>query len=453
MMKILRPLWIEDAFLAPQQFQQQARWEALTNNCIAHLGLIHPWGVLDIRFDQEALRLNRLKVQHLKARLPDGTLIDTDHADNLPAVCDLQQVASADMRAVEVLLALPLEHANGGNCRQSSESVGSGQPPLRYQQEWVEIQDRYGNGRESIAVERHAISLRFQHDQNEAYLTCPLARLVRDGQSGWMLDDRFVPPLLSFAAHPLLLEQLDLLLTQLRAKRTRLMGMRRESHQRMADFAVADVSLFWLLNALNSYEPVLNNFNAAPALHPEIIYRELVKLAGALLTFSLESDLDAIPDYQHDQLSDVFPPLIRLISTLLEASLPSRVISIELEVVRENQWRASLHDRRLCEEADFYLSVRSSMPAHLLQTQFPQLCKVGAPDDVERLINLSLSGIPLHPLSHVPAAIPLRLENQYFAFDLNNPVAKAMLEAGSCAFYVPGTLSGVQLELFAVLRS
>ncbi|MCE1754923.1 type VI secretion system baseplate subunit TssK, partial [Enterobacter hormaechei] len=94
------------------------------NNCIAHLGLIHPWGVLDIRVDQEALRLNRLKVQHLKARLPDGTLIDTDHADNLPAVCDLQQVVSADMRAVEVLLALPLEHANGGNCRQSSESVG-----------------------------------------------------------------------------------------------------------------------------------------------------------------------------------------------------------------------------------------------------------------------------------------------------------------------------------------
>ncbi|MCS6037002.1 type VI secretion system baseplate subunit TssK [Klebsiella pneumoniae subsp. pneumoniae] len=28
----------------------------------------------------------------------------------------------------------------------------------------------------------------------------------------------------------------------------------------MADFAVADVSLFWLLNALNSAEPVLSDF-------------------------------------------------------------------------------------------------------------------------------------------------------------------------------------------------
>ncbi|SQC13994.1 type VI secretion protein [Klebsiella pneumoniae] len=38
------------------------------------------------------------------------------------------------------------------------------------------------------------------------------------------------------------------------------MAMRRESNERMADFAVADVSLFWLLNALNSAEPVLGTF-------------------------------------------------------------------------------------------------------------------------------------------------------------------------------------------------
>ncbi|WP_350304636.1 type VI secretion system baseplate subunit TssK [Photorhabdus viridis] len=452
-MRILRPLWIEDTFLSPQQFQQQVRWEVLTNNCIARLGVTCPWGIDNIQFDQDALRLGRLKVQHLRVRLQDGTLIDTDHADNLPAACDLLQIIPDELSTVEVLLALPLEHANGGNCRQSNEAMVPGQTPLRYQQEWVEVQDRYGSTCESIAVERHALSLRFAHDENEAYQTCPLARLVRDEKAGWKLDNRFIPPLISFAAHPPLLEQLDLLFMQLRTKRSRLMGMRRESNERMADFAVADVSLFWLLNALNSYEPVLKAFNAAPSLHPEIIHRELVKLAGALLTFSLDHDLDVIPHYKHDQLSDVFPPLMRLISTLLEASLPSRVVAIELEVVRENQWKASLHDRRLREEADFYLSVRSPMPAHLLQTQFPQLCKVGSPDDINRLINQALRGIPLHPLSHVPAAIPLRLENQYFAFDLNNPLAKAMLEAGSCAFYVPGTLSGIQLELFAVLRS
>ncbi|MNG10895.1 hypothetical protein D3C84_943930 [compost metagenome] len=79
------------------------------------------------------------------------------------------------------------------------------------------------------------------------------------------------------------------------------MGLRRESNQRMADFAVADVSLFWLLNALNTYQPILADLKAHPARHPESVYRELAKLAGGLLTFSLEHDIEQIPAYRHEQ--------------------------------------------------------------------------------------------------------------------------------------------------------
>jgi type VI secretion system protein ImpJ len=78
------------------------------------------------------------------------------------------------------------------------------------------------------------------------------------------------------------------------------MAMRRESNERMADFAVADVSLFWLLNALNSAEPVLTELLQTPERHPELLYRELTRLAGSLLTFSLEHDAGDIPAYQHD---------------------------------------------------------------------------------------------------------------------------------------------------------
>ena len=71
----------------------------------------------------------------------------------------------------------------------------------------------------------------------------------------------FIPPLLSLSASPLLLSELSDLLHRLAARRKRLMAMRRESNERMADFAVADVSLFWLLNALNSVEPVLTELH------------------------------------------------------------------------------------------------------------------------------------------------------------------------------------------------
>jgi type VI secretion system protein ImpJ len=413
---------------------------------------VHPWGVQAARFDPEALRLGKLKASALRVRLPDGTLIDTDVADPLPAALALDLIQIAAGQGVTVLLCLALEQANGGNCLMEGARADR---PVRYRQAWREVQDLYGDDRQSIGVLEHMLSLRLDSDDTANFLTCPVARLVRDGQGRWGLDDAFIPPLLSFAGHPGLLVQLNNLLTQLASKRQRLMGMRRESNQRMADFAVADVSLFWLLNALNTYQPVLADFVAGPERHPEQVYQELVKLAGALLTFSLEHDVDGIPAYRHDDLAAVFPPLMQMISTLLEASLPSRVIALTLENITAGRWHVTFNDPRLREAdaADFYLSVRCREAPAQLQAQFPRLCKVGTPDDVDRLINAALDGVPLQPLSHVPAAIPLRLENQYFALDFAHPSGQAVLAEGVCAFYVPTTVPDVKLELFAVLRS
>ena len=61
--------------------------------------------------------------------------------------------------------------------------------------------------------------------------------------------------------------------------------------------------------------------------------------------------------------------------------------------------------------------------------------------------------MPLKAMTHVPAAIPLRLENQYFTLDMTHPAAQAMLAEGHCVFYVPGGLGEPELELYAVLRS
>ncbi len=45
-MKIYRPLWSEGAFLAPQQFQQQTRWDAYVADVVAHMSLSSPWASL-----------------------------------------------------------------------------------------------------------------------------------------------------------------------------------------------------------------------------------------------------------------------------------------------------------------------------------------------------------------------------------------------------------------------
>ena len=445
-MKIYRPLWEDGAVLAPQQFQQQDRWSAHIADTVARMGISHPWGVVNAEFDDAALALSRLNAHRLVVRFQDGTLVDTDLADNLPPVCDLSVANVSEV--VDVVVALPLLSASGANLDNGQDSAR----PRRWKAERVVVQELAGHESGELVILRNAITLRLSTQENAAFLTCPVARLVRNAQGQWCRDPSFIPPLLSLSASPALVNTLGDLRIRLQARRKRLMAMRRESNERLADFAVADVSLFWLLNALNSAEPVLAELLQTPDRHPELLYRELTRLAGSLLTFSLEHDAGDIPAYQHDAPERVFPPLLAMLDKLLEASLPSRVISIQLEHV-DQIWKGGLHDARLREGADFYLSVRSSMPNHELQTKFPQLCKAGSFEDVSDVVNVALSGMVIKPMVHVPAAIPLRLENQYFSLDLSSDAAQAMLEMGSCTFYTPRSLGEVKLELFAVLRT
>ncbi|HCC5834272.1 type VI secretion system baseplate subunit TssK [Citrobacter farmeri] len=446
-MKTEQPLWGRGVMVSPQHFQQQVAYAAWSVECIAQMSLNHPWGVIEAAFEPDALKLGRLQARKLHVRFQDGTLVDSDNADGLPPALLLDGESGEAL----VMLALPLMRANGGNCL-APDAIA--ERPVRYRQRWHDVRNTFGDDTRQIAVMQPELTLRFSHQNNSDYLTCPVARLQQDSQGVWALDDAFLPPLMTVQSSRWVRGQLEHLMTQLRARLTRLMAMRRESNERMADFAVADVSLFWLLNALNSAEPVLGQFQRFPQSPVERLYTELARLAGSLLTFSLEHQVSAIPAYQHEQLNAVFPPLFDLLSDLLEASLPSRVVSVELiHDKRLHQWLARLQDPRLREGADYYLSVRSHIPVAQLQEQFPRQCKAGSPDYVTSLVNASRQGIPLKALRHVPAAIPLRLENQYFSLDLSHPAAQEMLQSGSCMFYTPGTLGEPELELYAVLRT
>ncbi|MEN4547580.1 type VI secretion system baseplate subunit TssK [Pantoea agglomerans] len=277
-MKIYRPLWEDGAALAPQQFQQQARWNERVADMVARMGISHPWGVVAAEFDDAVLALSRLNATRLVVRFQDGTLVDTDLADTLPPVCDLSVAAGSE--AVDVVVALPLLSAGGGNLDNGQDS----ERPRRWKAERVVVQELAGHESGELAILRHALTLRLSSQENTAYLTCPVARLVRNAQGQWSRDPAFIPPMMSVAASPWLTTELNDLLVRLQARRKRLMSMRRESNERMADFAVADVSLFWLLNALNSAEPVLTELLQTPSRHPELLYRELTRLPQVLIT-------------------------------------------------------------------------------------------------------------------------------------------------------------------------
>lgn len=81
------------------------------------------------------------------------------------------------------------------------------------------------------------LTLRFAHENNSDYLTCPVAPLQHDSQGNWARDEAFLPPLLTLQGIRWLVTQLGQLMTQLRARLGRLMAMRRESNERISGSA------------------------------------------------------------------------------------------------------------------------------------------------------------------------------------------------------------------------
>jgi type VI secretion system protein ImpJ len=450
-MRINKPLWHEGLILTQQHFQQQEQWNDFALRQFTNAALTQPWGALDVSVDEDALSSGRLKLTRLKLRFPDGTPIDTTVAQDLPPARDLTQGVAADRQSVTVLAALALPDANGNNCRMDETVLTR---PRRAYREFVKVTDVNGTGESEIAAERHALRLLFDFEPHADDTVCAIARLTRSTSGQFQLDPRYVPPCLTLTGHALHIERINRITDILLAKSLALGARRSERIEEVAEYGVADVQLFWLLHCIHTAWPKLRYLASHPNQPPERLYSVLSELACALMTFSTGSQLSDLPIYDHVRADEIFGELEALIRQLLDATIPSRVVSIGLTRENATTWFGHvLDDRIAADSADWYLSVNASMSAFDLIERIPRLCKIGAPDDVEHIVNSALTGILLKNVPRVPSAIPVRLDNQYFALDATSPAHARMLAARACQIYLPAAVPDATLELYAVLRS
>ncbi|AET93171.1 hypothetical protein BYI23_C010250 [Burkholderia sp. YI23] len=450
-MRIDKPLWHEGLILTQQHFQQQERWTEFTLRQFTTASLAQPWGTLGVEVDEDALAAGRFKLSRLKLRFPDGTPIDTSAAQPLPPARDLSQGVGSDRQSVTVLAALALPDANGNNCRMDESTLTR---PRRSYREFVKVVDLNGSDDVEIAAERHAVRLLFDFEPHADDTVCAIARLTRSTSGQFQLDRRYVPPCLSLGAHTLHVERITRMADILLAKSLALGARRSERIEQVAEYGVADVQLFWLLHCIHAAWPRLRFLASNPNLPPERLYAVLSELASALLTFSTGSQLTDIPSYDHVRADEVFAEIESMIRNLLDAIIPSRVVPIDLSHDNATTWNGKILDTRIADgAADWYLSVNSTLPAFELVERIPRLCKIGAPDEVDHIVNSALAGIALKAVQRVPAAIPVRLDNQYFALDAASPALARMLAARACQIYLPTSVPDVSLELYAVLRS
>ena len=78
--------------------------------------------------------------------------------------------------------------------------------------------------------------------------------------------------------------------------------------QFQAGMSARHVAQYWFLHALNSSVSMLRHFLLSRHVHPQELFREMSRLAGALCTFGLEVHPRSLPAYDHRDIGACFEP-------------------------------------------------------------------------------------------------------------------------------------------------
>ena len=262
-----------------------------------------------------------------------------------------------------------------------------------------------------------------------------------------MFDEKFAPPVLVCAAHPAVDGWIDRVIGWIDNK---LDELARYAADPTAGGGLQSVDYF-MLQLLNRDIPVLKHFRASRYVHPERLYEELLRLAGELATFATpERRARDYPAYDHDDLENVFAPLLRDIQDFLSAQLGRRAIRLEIIERAPNAFVSTIRDRTLFRNATFVLEVAARRPLTEIQSQFPHLFKVGPNTKMNEIVHAHLPGVPLVHLPTPPPQIRAITDHVYFYLDRTSPLWPEFSTASSIGMHFSGDWPELEMELWAV---
>lgn len=447
MIRSSKVLWGEGLFLRPQHFQRQDAYHEWRLAEVSRAMHPYAWGVRRARIDVDALLSGVLRFTELQLVFADGELFSAPQEDALPPPLALGSIP-AGTSLIDFHVALPPMRATGSNYSGHEQSVDA---ERRYAQESQPAPDWFTAAAEAeVSVLRRSVRILADTEPRDHLVSMPICRLRRSATGAFEADPAFVAPSLSLSASPGLLTMLRRLLDILQAKVDTLYGFHREPSKHVIEFRSGDVASFWLLHTASAAFAGLSHLHHHPALHPERLYERMLELAGALMTFSKSHALSDLPAYSHLDPGTPFAKLDRIVRDLLETVISTRYFAISLQEVRPSFHNGRLDSGKIEAATRFYLGVHASLPATEIVEVVPLRFKIGAPDDVEKLVLSAMGGVKLTHVPQMPAAIPVRPGHYYFALDGRGPLYDRMLQSQTITVYVPSGIPDLRLELFAM---
>lgn len=438
---------MKGTFLNAQYLQSQDRFLDNTLQFQMESLSSYPWGFSELRLDQEALAAGNVALTRAAGIFPDGLLFDIPDADPVPPARPIAEYFEQDQNQVDVYLSIPAYREKGLNV-----SMGNRNADTRYLADVIMLRDENsGLAEKPVQVARKNFRFLFEGENLKGYSSLRIARVRRTTAGTFQLDARFQPPLLDIRTSDYLMSIARRLVEILSAKSSILAGQRRQKNLSLADFPTSDIANFWLLYTINSHFPQLQHIYETKRGHPEDLFNVMLSLAGCLTTFSTKVHPRDLPKYDHDDLEPPFTDLDEKVRDLLETVVPSNYISLPLKLVSPHIYATALADDKYFRDTRMYIAIASEMNEGELIAKAPQLIKVCSANHIEHLVRQALPGVVMTHTPRPPAAIPMKLNHQYFSLNMSGVYWEAVLRGRNLAAYVPGDFPAPQLELIVLL--
>lgn len=440
-------------FLMPQHFQAQDEYFEQALHFRASVSNFANWGFSRLGVDEASLVNGLFTLRHCEGIFPDGLSFQAPLVDELPAGRQIDDHFKDPRQPyVDVYLAIPEARASAANytlARAERSATG----PHRYSVEpRAALDATLGTDEKVIQVARKSLRLLFDGENLDGFSAIRVARVQRNPAGTYVLSPEFVPPIVDIAASDYVLSVTRRLIEKMSAKADLRALSRRQRTGDLADFTNAEAADFWFLYTINSSLPDLNHIWKVRRGHPDILFRALLRLAGALTTFALNQNVRDLPDYDHNALGECFTVLDARIRDLLDIGRQAKVIVTPLRPVERFLWAGALSDERQLDAAQFILSVSSPIAVDELISKFPHLAKIATAEEINRLIRLSLPGLTVRHLPSLPPAVPVNLSCQYFSLAASGPLWENILRARALSVFVPDEIADPKMELLTVLN-
>lgn len=431
--------------LAQHHFQAQSRYfEDSIHFALSHL-FYAPHGLAGLELDHEALRNGTVALLHARGIMPDGLAFHIPDGDPAPAPLEIRDRFSPTQESQLLYLIVPEYRAGAVNVSLDGNGTAA---RARYIGESTLVHDdATGRDEKPVLVGRKNLRLALESELVEHATALPLARIRRDGSGSFIYDPAYIPPILQIGASPALMMMLRRIIEVLEAKSAAMTGERLSSGRTVADMASSEVASFWLLHAIHAALAPLRHHEETRRSHPEQLYTELGRLAGALCTFSLDADPRSLPAYEHGHLDVCFGALDRHIRTHLEVIVPTGYVTIPLARTEAFLHVGTIADPRCFGAARWFLGIRSSIGETAVVATVPQAVKVCSARFTPELVRRAYPGLTLTHVPSPPAAISPRVDRQYFSIAAAGPCWESLRQTGEVGVYVPDALPDAELEL------